>query len=356
MMPPTQRRLTLPIMPDLLIAADVGGTNARLRLLDAGDAAAPLAERTYGDGLHVAGAVEKFLDEIGPDRRGDVRAACFGIAGRVVDGDVRMTNRPAETITDESLANALKLPAGKVAVVNDMVAHLSGVDECAAVVLRPGEAGGNVEGIVMPGTGLGVAYSAWDGGRRVAMPSEGGHNDFAPPSDEHDLLLVWGRAQKAAAMQTTDSIMADRVSWEWFVSGPGLSRIYACFADDLKRDPMGFTKVKPKDVTAAACGQPSPLDVDAAIRATRKFLELVGARLGNLAVEVLATRGLYLGGNILNLLYDDNPQHFAATILDELTAVGPEAVRQTLTDVPVKLIRSPDSGLRGAAVLARELV
>ena len=343
-------------MPDLLIAADVGGTNARLRLLDAGDAGEPLAEQTYGDGLHVAEAVARFLGEIDADQRGDVRAACFGIAGRVVDGDVRMTNRPDETITDERLGDALGLAAGKVAVVNDMVAHLSGVDECATVVLRPGTEGGSVEGIVMPGTGLGVGYSVWQSGRRAAMPSEGGHSDFAPPSDEHDLLLVWGRAQRAAALQTTDDPTADRVSWEWFVSGPGLARIYACFADDLKRDPMGFVKVKPKDVTAAAFGQPSPLDVDTAIRATRKFLELVGARLGNLAVEVLATRGLYLGGHILNLLYDDNPQHFAATVLDELTAVGPEAVRRTLLDVPVKLIRSPDSGLRGAAVLARELI
>ena len=347
-------------MSDLLIAADVGGTNARLRLLDADDPARPLEEKIYGDGLAVEAAVAAFLGEVGPDRAGRVRAACFGIAGRVVAGDVRMTNRPSEVITDQALGAALKLAPEKVAVVNDMVAHLSGVDACTTAVLRPGNpptTGGGVEGIVMPGTGLGVGYSVWLDAKRHAMPSEGGHVDFSPPSDEHDLLLVWGRAQRAMATQGSDEeTLADRVSWEWFVSGPGLSRIYACFAGDLKRDPLGFQKVRPRDVTAAAFGQPSPLDVDTAIRATRKFLELVGARLGNLAVEVLATRGLYLGGHILNLLYDDNPSHFTATVLDELTAVGPDAVRQTLIDVPVKLVRSGDSGLIGAAVLARELL
>ena len=343
-------------MPDLLIAADVGGTNARLRLVNADDVSVPLAEHIYTDGTSVADAVAAFVAALHPAQRADVRAACFGIAGRVVDGDVRMTNRPGEVITDERLGAALGLPPSRVSVVNDMVAHLSAVDVCETVTLREGAPGGSVEGVVMPGTGLGVGWALWHSGTRVAMPSEGGHCDFGPPSDEHDLLLVWGRAQRAELMGTADDATADRVSWEWFVSGPGLARIYACFADDLKRDPAGWRRVRPKDVTAAAFGQPSPLDVDTAIRATRKFLELVGARLGNLAVELLATRGLYLGGNILNLFYDDNPQHFTATVLDELTAVGPDALRETLRDAPVKLLRTSDSGLRGAAVLASGLV
>ena len=122
----------------------------------------------------------------------------------------------------------------------------------------------------------------------------------------------------------------------------------------MKRRPEAFKAVKPEDVTAAAFGQKSDLDTDTAIEATRKFLELTGARAGNLCLDMLATRAIWLGGNILNLLYDDNPQHFTATVLEDFDACGPDALRETVTSVPIHLIRSPDSGLRGAAVLARQ--
>jgi glucokinase len=344
-------------MPDLLMAADIGGTNTRIRLVGGEDLTAPLEEQTYGGGQPVSKAVAAFLGRIG-DRRRDLRAACFGVAGRVVDGDVRMTNRPQETITDELLAEALSLPKERIAVVNDMVTHLSGVDVSETMMLRGGRATGNVEGIIMPGTGLGVGYAVFDSAsnRRSAMPSEGGHLDFAPPTTEHDPLLMWGRFQKASVSFSAEEAFAERVSWEWLLSGPGLSRIYAMYDDSMKRKPDAFKAVKPESVTAAAFGQKSDLDTDTAIRATRKFLELAGARAGNLCLDLLATRALWLGGNILNLLYDDNPQHFTATVLKAFDACGPEALRETVTSVPIHLIRSPDSGLRGAAVLARERI
>ena len=72
------------------------------------------------------------------------------------------------------------------------------------------------------------------------------------------------------------------------------------------------------------------------------------------ALTHLETRAIWLGGNILNLLYDDNPQHFTATVLEEFDACGPPALKETLHNVPIQLVRSPDSDLRGAAVLARE--
>ncbi len=344
-------------MPDLLLAADIGGTNTRIRLVDAADVASPLEEQAYGDAQPVAVAIAAFLDRMG-ERRGTIRAACFGVAGRVVDGDVRMTNRPEEVVTDELLAAALGLPKERVVVVNDMVAHTSGVAVSETIVLREGKPVGPVEGILMPGTGLGVGYAFVDpvAGRRIAMPSEGGHLDFGPPTTDHDLLLMWGRYQKASVSPSMDEAVAERISWEWFLSGPGLARIYAAIDNSMKRKPEAFKHVKPEDVTKAAFGQKSALDTDTAIRAMRKFLELTGARAGNLCLDILATRAIWLGGNILNLLYDDNPQHFVATILDDFDACGPAALRETVKNVPLHLVRSSDSGLRGAAVLARERV
>lgn len=340
-------------MPDLLLCADVGGTNTRLRLVDADAPSTPLVEHNYGDGTPVVEAVARFADS--HDRTRSLAAAAFGIAGRVVEGDVRMTNRPAEIITDETLSKVLGLAKGKIRVVNDMVAHMSGVDVSEAITLRKGRPEGDVEGIVMPGTGLGVGFAVWHDGRRRAMPGEGGHLDFGPPSGALDVLLACGRAQRRCDPAAANDAVPDRVSWEWFLSGPGLVRIYACFADDLKHDPAGWRQIAPPDITAAASGEKgTKLDIDTAIRAARTFVALTGARAGNLCVELLTSRGVYLGGNILNMLYDDNPADFVATFLANFNAVGPRALRETLENTPIHLIRSPDSGLRGAAVLARE--
>src|SRR5688500_18643651 len=150
-------------MPDLLLAADIGGTNSRIRLVDPADLGAALDECTYGERQPVAAALGAFLDRIG-SRRAHIKAACFGVAGRVADGDVRMTNRTEEVITDERLSAVLGLPKERVVVVNDMVAHMSGVDVSETITLRAGRPVGGVEGMIMPGTGLGVGYSVHDAG------------------------------------------------------------------------------------------------------------------------------------------------------------------------------------------------
>ncbi len=334
-------------MPDLLLAADIGGSNTRLRLVDAAEPAAPLDEHVYGDGKPVESAVRAYIERIG-EQRGALRAACFGVAGRVVDGDVSMTNRPGETLTDELLASALGLPKQRVSVVNDMVAHLSGVELSETLTLRPGREIGGVEGIVMPGTGLGVGYAVRDAAtdRRVAMPSEGGHLDFGPPAPALDALLPWARRRLADSGDA-----AARVSWEWFTSGPGLARIYRALASEEGREEKG---VRPEAVTAAALGKESELDASLARRATAVLLELAGARAGNLCLDILATRAIWFGGNILNMLHDHDPARFTAAVSAAFDACGPDALRDTLVNVPLHLIRSPDSGLRGAAALARE--
>lgn len=325
------------MMADLVLAADIGATNTRLRLVAAGELASALEEEKYKD-MPVQQAIEAFIDRIGA-RRGEVRAACFGVAGRVIDGDVRMTNRPKEKITDELLAQGLGLPRERVLVVNDMVTHMSGVDHSEAIPLRGGRQEGRVEGIVMPGTGLGVGYAVvGESGDRTAMPSEGGHLDFGAPGQHHDELVSWARTIGEVG----------RISWEWLVSGPGLARIYEC----LRAGAATGEYVEPEQVTAAALGSKGGLDRETAQRATRVFVELSGARAGNLCLDVLATRGMYFGGNLLNMLHDHEPRRFCELISRAFDACGPDALRGMMRDVPLWLIRSADSGLRGAAALA----
>ncbi len=332
-------------MSDLLLVGDIGGTNTRLRTCRPEDLhATAIDERTYGDKRPVADCLTDFIHSI----EGRVVACCMGVAGRVIDGNVRMTNRPGEAITNERVGIALGIPPGRVLLVNDMVAHSSGVDASEVVQLRAGTSEGDVEGIVMPGTGLGIGFRVMTAGGWFAVPSEGGHLDFGPPAASLDFL-------REAAQDLLGTTVDGRVSWEVLCSGPGLPLLYAAVINP--DDAPNVRLPLPKDVTAAATGTDvEGVDHDAAREAVRLFLHLVGARGGNLLLDVLATRRLTFGGGIVNRLYDADPVLVAETISDAFDACGPDALRETLRQTPLALLRSPDSGIIGAASLARELV
>ena len=331
-------------MPDLdrgplLLAGDVGGTNVRLRLVPADDLRAGVRERVYRD-TPVADALAAFVADL--DR--PVAAAGLGCAGRVIDGDVRMTNRPGESLTNEAVAAALGLAASRVVLVNDMVAHVSGLDECELLDLRPGEPEGEVEGIVMPGTGLGVGMRARAGDGWMPLASEGGHLDYGPPTPRlAGLRETWFRLRGG----DRDG-RSGRVTWENLCSGPALPVLYAHAAG-------GEPPPNPEHVTAplAGRGNPGGLELDACRAAVTTFLTLTGARAGNLCLGVLATRAMTFGGGILNALYDADPHRVAATLRESFDACGPDVLRGTLRATPLRLLRTPDSGLIGAASLAR---
>ena len=323
-------------MTDLLLAGDVGGTNVRLRTVRAGDPSTPVRETVYRD-TRIDDALAQFIAGID----GGVRAAGLGCAGRVVDGDVRMTNRPGEAITNERVAASLNLPPGRVTLVNDMVAHVAGLDACETIDLRPGEPEGDVEGVVMAGTGLGVGIRVKVGPDWLPLPSEGGHLDYGPPTPGLARLRdVWLRLKGGT-----------RVSWENLASGPGLPVLYAAAVDPDR--PESVELPKPEHVTAAVVGgEAGGVDPAAARQAVEWHLALVGARGGNLCLGTLATRGVVFGGGLLNALFDADPALVRDTLVPAFDACGPDVLRGTMTDTPLRLLRTADSGLIGAAVLA----
>ena len=102
--------------PTLLLAGDIGGTNARLRLYTE-------------NGRHIvhettlpsrgSRSLEALLAPYLRKRGARVAAAVFGIAGPVEDGIARTTNL-AWVVNERSLSAALGIP--RVKLVNDMTA------------------------------------------------------------------------------------------------------------------------------------------------------------------------------------------------------------------------------------------
>jgi glucokinase len=283
--------------PPLLLAGDVGGTKTDLAVVSAAAGPRnPLAKSRYPSSAY-AGLAEMagaFLAEAGLE----VQAACFDVAGPVLNGEAHLTNLKWH-LEEASLASALGVE--KSWLLNDLVATASAIphlqpDELHVVKGGSPVAGGAM-GVLAPGTGLGEAFLINDAGRLQAYASEGGHSAFAPTSDlEVELLQhLWQSF--------------DHVSFERVASGVGIPNLY-----DFLRDRRGMaetprlasqlasTEDRTRPILQAALDSAQP---DLLARETLSlFLRILGTEGANLALKVLATGGLYLAGGIAQVLRD----------------------------------------------------
>ena len=275
----------------MLIAGDIGATKTLLGLYHPEKGPRqPIAQAEFrsGDFPDLEAVVHKFLGQIkqGPSD------GCFDVAGPVLEGQAQLTNLPW-TLSEVSLAHNLGLK--KVALLNDLKAVAYAVPRLQTDdihTINPGRK--KLQGamaVIAPGTGLGEAFLIWNGAEYIACSSEGGHADFSPVNDTQTDL--WRYLQKKFG----------HVSYERVCSGQGLPNIYAFLRDSCHiSEPPGFA------AKLAAAADPTPLIVQAALNEPAQnplcaatlhiFIEILGAEAGNLALKVLATGGVFLGGGI----------------------------------------------------------
>jgi glucokinase len=302
------------------IAGDIGGTHTRIALFDRGGTD-PAALEIYRSGEH--DGLEAMLRAFLAAHPAEVSRAAFGVAGPVHDGYVQTTNL-AWPVDAASVAGALGLE--RVGLVNDLVANAYGIAELGPddlAVLNAGDprAGGNAA-VISAGTGLGEAGLYWDGHRHHVLASEGGHTDFAPTNDEEAAL----RAHLAATHP--------HVSYERVCSGMGLVAIHE-FLGGKGLDGMAITRAAHGGDAVCA-------------RALDMMVAIYGAEAGNLALKLLATGGVYVGGGIAPQIL---PRLRDGGFMRAFTAKGRFA--ELLRQVPVQVILNDRTALLGAARLAR---
>ncbi len=327
-----------------LLAGDIGGTKTNLALIPALAKAgprSPLAEATFPsvDYPHLTAVVETFLAQI--DVEVAVDRACFGVAGPVVNGRASITNLPW-TLDEVQLQATLDLAS--VRLINDLVAVAHAVPSLGADdlhTLNEGQAApGGAIAVIAPGTGLGEAYLTWDGGRYRAYPSEGSHVDFAPRTASEIELLRYLQERM------------EHVSYESVCSGLGLPNIYAYLRDSGQgEEPSWLTKKlaeveDPTPVIArVALGQEGKKKTCALCEmALEMFVSILGAEAGNLALKVLATGGVYLGGGISpRILPALEGKQFLKAFRSKGRFFG------LLAQMPIHVIVNPKTALLGAA-------
>lgn len=320
----------------MILAGDIGGTKTHLALFEGVER---VADATFASREHpgLEAIARRFLEANGSPRVGD---ACFGIAGPIQNQRVVATNLPW-VIDGPSLAQAIG--ARSAVLINDLEANAYGIDSLAEgdlATLNPGAPGAaGTQAVISAGTGLGEAGLLWDGVRHQPFPSEGGHADFAPRNELEDELLLWLRRE-----------LGDRVSWERILSGPGLYNVYRFLRDTGRWEEPLWLREELRAGDFAAVISRAGLEGRSALctHALDLFVSIYGAEAGNLALKLLATGGVFVGGGIApKNLAKLREGSFIAAFLDK------GRLRPLLEAIPVKVILNPDTALLGAAERAR---
>jgi glucokinase len=324
----------------LILVGDAGGTKTRLALYHAQhEVLSPQEIETYVSREY--GTIDELIRAYLDSRQVEVEAVCIGVPGPVIEGEAKTTNLPW-TVNDRELSRLLRnVP---VILVNDLVATCAAIPHLSTgdvLVLHKGDPKkpASVYGVLAPGTGLGQAFLFTESGKEHILASEGGHADFAPRTDIETELLRFLK------------VSFGRVSYERVLSGQGLLNIY----DFLKKS--GFAvesealrkRMKAETPAAVIAEEGQEGTCKLCVKALDIFASVLGAHAGNLALTLLATGGIFLGGGI--------PAKIAGKLSDGTAVEGyldKGRLSTVVRGVPLSVIRDDHTALHGAARIARK--
>jgi glucokinase len=318
----------------VILAGDVGGTKCNIALFaEKNGKLHVLFKQRFAskDFARFDLIIKEFTRQAAPHLTDEkVRAAGFGVAGPVINNRIHATNLPW-VIDADSLSKELGVKT--IALMNDLGATGHSLDHLPAedfVVLNQGTpVEGATRALLGAGTGLGQSILFWDGDRYRVVPSEGGHSDFAPHTDEQIELLKFMRKRYP------------QVSWELILSGRGFRTIHEFLSstvkhpifDDPDADPAPF-------ITKAGLSKECPV----CVQTLDLWTAIYGAEAGNLALKVLALGGVYVAGGIaIKILPKMQDGTFFKEFRDKWH------FGEMLSNIPVSVVLNESAPLIGAA-------
>lgn len=307
------------------LVGDVGGTNARLALVDAqGRIRNPKTypAQKYGSLTEV---ISEYLETTAGRSRPE--RAVIAVAGPVVDGEIEFTNLDWR-LSEGELIGTFEFHDARL--INDFAAQALAAPILDADDLKVlGPALKSAEDAPMlilgAGTGFGVSILVRTERGDIPISSEGGHAAFAPYDGVE--AAVW------ASLRRTHG----RVSIERVLSGPGLYDLYRGLADV-----RGQQVRHPDEKAVLAAGQSGG---DALADETLdRFCEILGSVSGDIALTAGARGGVYISGGI------------APRMADRLAAGGfrrrfedKGRLADYVQNIPTSLVIHPYAALVGAA-------
>ncbi len=317
------------------LAGDIGGTKTALALFSKENGPfQPIVREIFPSQgfLSLDEIVEIYL------ARHAVRisGASFGVAGPVKDGRAEVTNLP--WVIDARQLSALVHHA-PVRLLNDLSAIAHAVPyltpEDLYTIVQGEENAHNAMGVIAPGTGLGEAFLTWNGTRYDTHSSEGGHASFAPTTQAELELLAYLLPRLG------------HVSNEQVCSGKAIPNLYGFFRDVRETAEPGWLQealASATDPTRVILQAAVEDKADICMQTLNLFLDILASEAGNLALKVLASGGIYIGGGIPpRILSKLDRERFGRAF------TGKGRFRDFLSKIPVHIIIKPDIALFGAA-------
>jgi len=324
---------------ELVLVADIGGTNARFALADLDGAGRPrlhderkLTADRFASLQHAA---RHYLGEI--RNRTPISRAAIAVACPVIGEEIRLTNR-AWSFNRDELRDELGLD--DLLVLNDFGAAaraIPALTEDEKMIIHAGVHDGPKApiSVIGPGTGMGVALiTRFDPENWHVIETEGGHINYAPQGSEEHLIYDWLISRH------------DRVSIERVLSGNGLGRIHAALSgrDPSKTHTPNSMLERPAAIVERALAGNDVI----ARRSLARFCAILGSFAGDCALIHGARTVAIAGGMAPRFAAFLRASAFVERFLDKgRFAAWLEAVR-------VVLVTHPEPGLLGAAEALRE--
>ncbi len=306
------------------LVGDVGGTNARLALIDAEGRVRNLQIYSAADYATLGDIIADYLDQTVGRKRPP--RAVIAVAGPVLDGEIEFTNLDWQVSEGELLA---QFEFEAVRLINDFAAQALACPLLTGDSLRP--LGPKLRGgsdcpmlVLGAGTGFGVAGLARSERGDMAVSTEGGHAAFAPSDDVE--VEVWSRFRARHG----------RVSIERILSGRGLFELYGVLASLNQVEPVLADEKAVYD--AATKG-------DALANETLdRFCGILGSVAGDLALSFGARGGVFVSGGIAPRMADRLASGTFRARFEDKGRLTPY-----LEQIPTSLVLHPYPALIGAA-------
>ena len=341
-----------------IIVADIGGTKAHLALYAlSGDQPLEMSShilssrdllRTVFLSTHDYDGISELLQTFISNQRLNLLNCSIAIAGSIVGDRIITPNIPWQTSISR-----VKAVTGieKIHFLNDLQAIAKGVlwqRDDQKLILNP--AGVTDEelacsqqtiGVIAVGTGIGEALLLKHEDRWLTIATEGGNTDFAATCPEEIELVEYLWKQ------------VDHVSNEVILSGSGLYRIYRYLESTGRYEISGKLKQRllesDQDPAVLISEYADHYHEKICLDTIDRFMQIYGSEAGNLALNGLTLRGIYVAGGVTQKLVGHIQN---GSFLRRFVNKG--VYSDLLKKIPVYVITNPDIAIDGAFVHSLE--
>tara|TARA_Y100001970_G_scaffold275647_1_gene377187 strand:- start:1035 stop:2081 length:1047 start_codon:yes stop_codon:yes gene_type:complete len=337
------------------LAGDLGGTKIILAIYESKKSNEPIYKKRFiskeWDSFN--NILINFFEDI-PSNINPPKVGCIAVAGPVLNGKVNLTNLNW-SFSEQSIKKRFLLK--EFSLINDFACVIYGIPflhHNQYEVIHKGKQTKNLEkislhAVIGAGTGLGISKGLISKTKIYPFPSEGGHTDFSPKTNNEWDLLNWLKKD----------LNLERISKERIISGPGLSNIarWKLEKKDCQNHPLKVLLSHYSSEQEIARKFPAEVSkwAENGDQAMKEVIELwlsaYGSIAGDLAIHELSYGGIWIfGGTASKHLSGLKSEFFLKSYKNK------GRLKFITESIPIRVIVDEEVGLFSASCRAKMLL